>query len=283
MAKRADAHFLKTVAKLGKYGKNIVKKLAATPLIILNEDTEIGRTARVNGEVIAYDIKNFNLELPEIPVSPFTVMLQEKEDEYGDEAIHFLIQMKNIDDEEIKTLFEVSVLNIHLLSVRYRIYVNRAGNIHSEIWNMKNGKPINSLRTDEVYNLSGDKVHFDVIEKMSLGILGRLIAFFQEIEESDLHAVESKGITHKTHMARKPWQRTDLSTIVFLNQLPRDKKEHQGGTHQSPVYHQRRASKRRLMHEKYKDNPNYGKTINVKSCWVGERETKVNGVTYTVL
>jgi len=121
------------------------------------------------------------------------------------------------------------------------------------------------------------------------GLMNNLTSFLQALSESDLHPVEKRGTQnrHRPHIKhdKKPWQRGDLASIVFLNKLPTKSQpsEAKGGHHASPRYHQRRGHTRIMRSDRYKDNPNFGKPMYIKPMWVGKRESVVNGTTYKVI
>jgi len=142
----------------------------------------------------------------------------------------------------------------------------------------------NTIKGSPVADITESKDKYDVrVKQFMMAMLLSTLSLFKYLAESDLHAVQSTGIQRRKHNARKPWQRTDLSSVQFLNRMPCEAEEHQGGTHQSPRYHKRRATKRRLTHNRFKNHPQYGKTIDVKASWVGKREEVINGTTYKVL
>ena len=110
-----------------------------------------------------------------------------------------------------------------------------------------------------------------------------ILAYFKFVQSTDLYMVErSKPTTIRDLRAakKKPWTRKDLPSIVYLNQMPSEKKESQGGTHASPKAHQRRGHWRKLEHERFKNHPKFGQKIRVKPSWVGNKEEIVNGTIY---
>lgn len=110
--------------------------------------------------------------------------------------------------------------------------------------------------------------------------------------ECDSRAVSVRNVgkaaaTKSIHKAR-PWLRPDLVSIEFLNRLPTERsasKEHQGGSHRSPVRHKRRAHYRTLRAEKFKNHPLYGveKAVPVKPAWVGPTQSIVQQKEYRLL
>ncbi len=89
----------------------------------------------------------------------------------------------------------------------------------------------------------------------------------------------------KAHdIRKKPYENKRLTTIIFLNALPVEKKPHQGGTHSSPVFHKRRAHKRTLKSERFKNHPQYlvYQGVSIKPMWIGEKSATYQGAMYTV-
>lgn len=124
--------------------------------------------------------------------------------------------------------------------------------------------------------------------------IAELVWFVKQAMENSLHPVSvfqptplknQKG--HRPHIEhdRKPWMRGDLTSVVFLDKLPTTKeaKPSQGGSHASPIYHQRKGHFRTMRDEKFKNHPDFKKPIWRKSTWVGEPMVEVGGTTYKVL
>jgi len=98
-----------------------------------------------------------------------------------------------------------------------------------------------------------------------------------------VHAPGSLTRRQQKEAVKKPFLREDLPTVILID--PRDTLVHgrsvpQGGTHASPVPHQRRGHFRVLKHARYKEP---GKVIPVASSWVGDSEWVYNGNEYRVL
>jgi len=108
-----------------------------------------------------------------------------------------------------------------------------------------------------------------------------ILSFFKYTQSNDMYMVErSNRRSARDARSKKPWTRNDLPSIVYLNQLPSERKEHQGGTHESPRSHQRRGHWRNMVHERFKNHPKFGQKIRIKPSWVGDTKAVVNGVIY---
>lgn len=131
-----------------------------------------------------------------------------------------------------------------------------------------------------------DKNDLEITRAFAHLVLCCLKLSLEEIENSDKHPVakqptiKNKKINKKD---KKPWLNPQGATVIFLDKMPSDKKDYQGGNHKSPKGHQRRGHARMLRHEKYKNHPKFGESIYIKPVWIGEKSKEYQGNTYTLL
>lgn len=108
------------------------------------------------------------------------------------------------------------------------------------------------------------------------------------ITQSPKHLVEIRPIINGVQRRaaktarKKPWLRDDLPTTILLD--PTEAKEYghridRGGTHASPIPHQRRGHWRQLRSDRYKEK----KAVWVKGSWIGDTEWTYNGREYRVV
>ena len=86
--------------------------------------------------------------------------------------------------------------------------------------------------------------------------------------------------------AKKVYKRKGLPRLIYMNALPRSEpKPHQGGSHASPMRHQRKGHYKTLKSERFKKHPLYGveKGVFVRAAWVGSKEVVHEGNRYTVI
>ena len=84
----------------------------------------------------------------------------------------------------------------------------------------------------------------------------------------------------------KVYKRKGLPRLIYMNALPRSEpKPHQGGSHASPMRHQRKGHYKTLKSERFKKHPLYGveKGVFVRAAWVGSKEVVHEGNRYTVI
>lgn len=125
-------------------------------------------------------------------------------------------------------------------------------------------------------------------------ILGIIVGLHFYVEEHSIYPVATKRADAtkdpkklKVH-AKKPYLRENLVSIKFLNEMPRPNTAYGGGgngTHRSPVPHRRRAYRRTLRHEKFKNHPLYMVEggVRVKQSFIGDEHAVVGQVEYRLL
>jgi len=279
--KREDAMFLK---ELNKTHKKHIQNWSAIPLIIMEKDSEISKKATdIAREVysIIANNKRDTKERSDKVNSTFDKMFDMPIKEFM-----FLNKVVKINDPETYGTMKYNYMKLSCYDKGIKLYyptLHDGTSIVQIDTDNEEGTPIISFFTkNEVTGNTEEENKSEIRQFLSATII-TVLAFFKEIELAGLFSVEAKGISHRKHNAKKPWQRSDLVSIRFLNKMPTEHKEHQGGTHQSPRYHFRRGTKRKLTHPRYKNHPKYGQEINVKSSWVGAKEATVNNITYKVL
>lgn len=283
MSKREDANYLK---KLSTVYKPKMIEWAAMPLVIMNKDSDISTKAHDLAEEVmvkllsrsmGLDIESTNTQihkvldaLIDIPLSDFLFMdkviaindpMQSGVMEYN------YFKVTNVSDNSIRLEYPSLYDGISSLDVDYQGKDLIAMRFYRDEEEYTNNKDMDSVK----------------VKRFMIAMLVTVLSFFKTLAESDLYAVETKGTQHRKIHSKKPWARSDLVTIQFLNKLPSETKEHKGGTHSSPHYHQRRGTWRKLTNKRFRNHPKYGSKIWVKPCWAGIKRTIVNGTTYRVL
>lgn len=103
------------------------------------------------------------------------------------------------------------------------------------------------------------------------------------------HLVQVKPVmrpskhTAKT-MHKKPWLREDLPKVIVINPLQARKYGHRidrGGSHASPIPHQRRGHWRILRSARW--GTKQGSRVWIKPAWIGDREWVFHGNRYKVI
>jgi len=281
MSKREDALYLKTLAQAHKKD---IHHWASIPLVIMETDSKIANKAmdvasnvlqRIINQEKPDEMHELLDVLDEIPIKEFMI-------------INKTVPVNN----PIKTgvmeynYYHVSKISHDAILIRYPTLFDGISvlEVQPNPTDISPGINFRSEYEGSIIDFSEGNEHKKIRYFMSAMFL-TVLAFFDEVNKAGLYAVETRDTNkHRKHNAKKPWQRKDQSTIVFLNQMPQAKTSgHQGGTHQSPRYHRRRATERKLTHPRYKNHPKYGQTIPVKASWVGSKEATVNGITYKVL
>ena len=263
MAKRADWQYIKTLKKI--YGKAL-PPLHELPLLIIEPGDLYDKSM---------DLKNpdgnpeYNDAVFNFPVNDFmlldkTILVQEYERSGTFDFNYFRFELFEDGNFFSITYFTLN-RGIARLTVDHTSKVN--------------------LYLDDEENTPPEQKNA-IITFMEV-LASKLFKFMIAIYQVDLYPIERKG-THKSKLHikhdKKPWARGDLSSIIFLNQLPvHYDSEAKGGHHASPRYHPRKGHNRILKAERYKDNPNYLKPIYIRPMWVGVKTAVVNGVTYKVL
>ena len=277
--KREDATFLKALTKTHK---KYVQHWAEIPLVVMEKDSEISKKATD----VAHDVyeiianKNNYEDIEDTVNATFDKMFDMPVKEFM-----FINKTVLIDDPDTYGTMQYNYMKVICKDNRIKLFYPTLydGTSIVEInLDADNSPNITFFNQNEDTGVIKKEKKVDVRRFLAASII-TVLAFFKEIEIAGLFSVEAKGISHRKHNAKKPWQRSDLVSIRFLNKMPTEHKESQGGTHQSPRYHFRRGTKRKLTHPRYKNHPKYGKEIDVKASWVGEREATVNNVTYKVL
>ena len=284
MSKREDAHYLKTLARVHK---SEIHHWAEIPLVVMDQDSALAlRAMDKAGEVLEQLLHHKNKapmmqafhSLDIIPLKEFmflnkTVAVNNPVDVGAMEFNYY--HVSNISSETMLIQYPTMHDGMSIVEVRPQLDKPEYPGINFR--SIFDGKTIDYT---ESHDTQKQKVkHF--LSAMMITVL----TFFDEIDKAGLYAVEAKHTgKHRKHNAKRPWQRKDQSTIQFLNQMPQaHNAEAQGGHHQSPRYHRRRATTRKLTHPRFKNHPKYGQEIAVKASWVGNKEETVNGITYKVL
>lgn len=114
------------------------------------------------------------------------------------------------------------------------------------------------------------------------------LEFMKEGHYNDQYAVEVREPKPKTASTRRQQlNKVSGPSIIFLNKLPQPSgrstaTEEPTGT---KALHHRRGHFKTLRDERYANHPKYlvERGIYVKPAWIGDRQSIVNGTTYTVL
>jgi len=276
LSKREDAGYLK---KLSKVYKSMMIEWAKEPLVIVDSSSDMCVKSHDLAEEIMVGLVtkgvNDNIEsvlaaLPYIPLNSFLFLDK-------------IIPVKNPEKTGVMPYNYFYVTNVSEATIRIEYPSMYDG---CSILNIDYSNDVAMLRFyhDNIeYTKSRDTQHINTMRFM-VAMMVTVLAFFKTLYESDLYAVETKGVQHRKTHDKKPWARSDLVTVQFLNKLPSvNNREHKGGTHSSPRYHQRRGTWRKMTNLRFKNHPKYGDKIWVKPYWVGSKEATVNGVTYKVM
>ena len=285
--KRADWEYIKRLSMLNKNFKH----LSENNLFELKDLEEINSEFDINKRIEAYYVIN-ELIMLDIP------------DVFINKTFNCLSYSKTRNDDAFFTLkFENNVCTILFLNTQYS---------NNDIFLEVNINYSQYYEKDSVYDsiVLSEPTQYGELNQPSLGKLKHnheglsrnailiLWHFIELIKYANKNQFIFFQITKKWNNKKskvsiandkKPWARGDLSSIVYLNKFPEPTSknskdnEHNKGTHASPRFHFRRGTMRKLTNERYKNHPKFGKEIYVKSCWVGEKEVIINGVTYKVL
>ena len=272
MAKREDSGYIKTLSRANKE----VLTWAKVPLIVQEKGNNIAEAAR-NKAAQALDIvqnggKLSDYMLPDCEIFPVNEFV-------------FMDKTINVNDPKSRGVVPHNYFHVLYDPLDSASITLTYATVNKGIYRIEVVAGADDL---EIYE-NDTKLTHDTSERSTairlflVSLIIGLISFFIEIEKSGLYAVETKGKQHRKVHEKKPWQRSDLVTIQYLNAMPKPASEPKGGTHASPRYHQRRATKRKLTNKRYKNHPKYGGYIHVKSAWVGKKEAEVDGITYKVL
>lgn len=137
-------------------------------------------------------------------------------------------------------------------------------------------------------NVSEAELH-KMINGLSEIAITHLYDFHKFAYEQDKYMVlvesQSSYTPKGRREAKKPWNKTNGSRLIYLNLLPSEKKEPQGGTHASPPFHQKRGHYRTLRAERFKNHPKYlvEKGVYVRPAWAGQRTSVAQGNRYTII
>ena len=282
--KRQDHVILKKLSK-SKIIKN-VSEFAELPLVLIKNDTSIDK--KIKDEYSRLE-KKYEFEGMNINDLPLTEMYENiRIFNFGE--FLFLnkldINIKNNDFRysKVKTSNNIIEFANYFIDNVLTLKLNTTSGKISLKYRSRNKKTIDLLhiKDKQTIKIRDNLIKSSFKEIILIGVL------FKVCNESDLYAVSKKVVKnkqHKKHKAKKPWEREDLISIVFLNRLPVSSiaTESKGGHHASPHYHHRRGTWVHLTHEIYKNHPKFGDKIYRKGSWVGEKSKIVNGTTYTVL
>jgi len=284
MSKREDAGYIKIISKV----LPIVLDWAFVPLFVLDKDTHIAKQAEVERARIEVTDKAFSELMDDAclykPSQDFlfmdkTIVLNEHITlKYNYFYVSF--REENGMPKFVNILYPTQRDKLMWFGImreengQYSSRLMQAQGTRNEKWNaseVENGK----------FDYKGDKE--ERIQRFMTAILVKMATTLRALGHSDLYPIERKGIQHRKIHAKKPWTRSDLPTIIFLNKLPTEYIEPQGGHHNSPHPHTRRGAWRRLDNERFKNHPKYRDKIWIKPTWVGEKETTIQNITYKVL
>lgn len=282
MSKREDSFYIKTISKT----LPIVKEWTKVPLFVLDKGTHIEQIAKEKQLNMGKTEQDFATLMEDIqtyaPTANFLFM--DKAIEIQGDALlkhnYFYVSMQD-KHQGIDILYPTYVDKLMWFALmkdkegEWQARVLQAQGTLGEMWSVEE---INAGKFEYI----GTSNLKDIQAFLST-ITVRLGCVLQALGESDLYAVETKGKQHRKVHAKKPWQRADLASIIYLNRLPSEQRKSLGGHHNSPHPHPRNGTWRRLDSERYKNHPKYKDRIWIKPTWVGPKESTVNSVTYKVL
>ena len=283
MTKREDAFYIKTISRT----LPVVKDWVSVPLFVLDKDTHIEQQAREIQTSLGSEENDFDRLMDYIklyaPVPDFLFMDKGVEIQ-GDPLLkhnYFYVSVQEGEAPGLDILYPTyrdKLMWFALIKDQEGVWqarVLQAQGTIDERWSVED---VQSGQFEYKGTSSLQK-----IQTFLSTITIRLGCVLRALGESDLYAVETKGIQHRKTHAKKPWQRSDLASIVYLNKLPTKQRKPLGGHHNSPYSHPRRGTWRRLDHECFKKHPQYKDKIWIKPTWVGPKESIVNNITYKVL
>lgn len=289
MAKqRQDASYIKKIVKVYTGGV----ELASIPLVVMDNDSSIGPKAMELSRDLVEVIRSGGFNRQDASLLPD--MVKNLLYEAPVDKFLFMNRCVKVNDPGDAGVMSYNYFSVSIIEKKYVIlnYFTLHDGIHACILNYdKDNKNLvwsfgvtpSGQESDMMdYSKNTDQRAMRYREFIT-AMMVTVLAFFKEVSESDVYPVKMQGTQHRKVHEKKPWTRRDLVTIQYLNQLPREKAPHKGGTHASPRLHQRRGTWRRLTNPRFKNHPKYGDKIWVKPCWAGEREAVINGVTYKVL
>lgn len=124
-----------------------------------------------------------------------------------------------------------------------------------------------------------------VLTKTTFAVLGIALEFLNNNHRKDLYAVGVKSPNRGKTLRQRQLGKDSGPSIVFLNRLPKPSVKSQGEPTYSVAAHHRRGYFKTLRDECFANHPKYlvERGIYVKPAWIGDRQSIVNGTTYTVL
>lgn len=284
MAKRADASYIKTISKI----LPIALEWATVPLFVLEKETHVAEeAANIRSGLRIADGIFTELMDDAILYSPSCdlLFLDKTIDIGGNMWLPYNYFYVSFQKEEerpvsINLLYPTERDKLIWFSVikqngQYSARILQAQGTVQEKWSIED---IEAGKFD-----FKDEIRLESIRKFMAALLVKVATVMRALGHSDLYPVERKGIQHRKVHAKKPWQRSDLSTIVYLNKLPTEQRKPKGGHHNSPHPHPRRGAWRRLSNKRFEKHPKYGDKIWIKPSWVGPKISVVQGITYKVL
>jgi len=288
MKHRGDHRFLKSISK--KYGIEAANHIASIPLISIDQD---------DCESVGIRIEENYIEINEEELGPQKAEKRMKDwlqsipiALYRFDSDYFILRVYK--DDKIKGAILMDSFFDNEESPDDFDYIISVGIVAG-----KNPE----LFVNPMFETDDDEgAHKRVVRHIEESQKNRevIIAAFQSrcywiamlskwIEDNGVYPVSEKntGVKPKTIHKKRPWLRQDLVSIRFLNRFPttKESREHQGGTHRSPIKHFRRGHTRTLRAEKYRNHPLFmvENAIRVRESWAGSEEAVINGVEYRLI
>lgn len=146
---------------------------------------------------------------------------------------------------------------------------------HNHIKNLLKGRNM----TIETYSMDTLSVYTQLLAGF------HNFAYHQDKYLTLRHSTKKRSKMVLRKLKKKPWEVRNGSRLIYLNRLPGKCKEHQGGTHTSPVPHKRKGFWKTLNHEVYKNHPLYRvyKGVYVRPAFIGDQDKIVDGHRYTII
>lgn len=287
MPRRADADYIKQLSK----STPIVKSWVEYPLLILDKDTHVSDRAMEIRDGLSKTDKVFNKLIDdaiEYSPAPTFVFLDrsitiEAKARSGMPHNYYSVQVSNTGSiSSINLLYPTT----HDKLIWFIVYRNKGEkNYHARVLQAQ-GTEGEMWSVEDVdagkYDYKGDLDEKKITQFMA-AILIQTASTLRALGTGDKYAVETRGIQHRKVHKKKPWTRSDLATIIYLNKLPSEHTESKGGHHRSPEPHPRSGTWRRMDNERFRNHPKFGDHIWVKPSWVGKKETTVRSITYKLL
>lgn len=310
---RSDAPFIRYIHnKPGVFHPSIIPVYQALPLVVLTPAQAMLMVKSTGGTRSRPDLA-WNALRDHAREGMY--LLQTRGDDEDIDEVDFYLQLRRVNDNSaivldvISRLMNVSGKEAFGYVLSFFVRTSSEAYKRSDKWMLDYNATINQqLLVPEAAAVANAKLkerNFDrdgmsSLFAMLIDIIGGMYYYLQHIPDRELRPVAKRDVstdkTEKKSTKKKPWLRSDLTEIRFLDHMPRPQPDPESsndnnggrGTHASPKKHFRQAGRRTLRHPRFRNHPLYQVEggITVRATWVGVKEDEpviVNGTEYRLL